>query len=522
MDHSLDNDRKNGVYYTPAALAEFLAKPLIKSEPAKLLDPAYGEGSLLLAAEKVARAKKIRTSVQLYGCDTKPVNGLLEHLPQANLKKTDFFEFSTQNKFDIILMNPPYVRHHFQDNSLIAKYRKRFPDLELLTFKADLWAYFMVKAVLHLTHDACIGAILPWSFLQAEYAQELRKWLAKHFREITIVSLNEKYFDNAEARIVLVWLKGFGYPNKAIQLAYAKNLQDKFVYSNVDINTWSANDIVRLGNTQGDRVLKICREKYGFIQLGKICEVKIGVVTGSDGFFLLQRSQLTDYTFEESQIVSVLSNSREFPSLLNGTITNLKVLPVLRAGEGNKHKRFLAIGRKMKAHLSAHAKRRNSWFAVNTGPVADAFFPYRAVKTPFLLFNEFDIQCTNSVHRLYFRNLNNVQRKWIAVSLLSNISQLSIEKLSKTYGKGMLKIEPSSLKEVLVIKRDDPSIIPIYNLVYAKLRLNNRDSAVRIATKFINSSLSIPQRTSSEVNKALKVLYSSRLGDESIGKQGKP
>src|SRR5437016_1269729 len=89
--------KENGIYYTPAELADCLTKPLVTNNIA-VLDPAYGEGALLLSAEKFCKENKTLSSIHLYGCDTRPLNGLLKHLPKANLRKIDFFHYSTDNK----------------------------------------------------------------------------------------------------------------------------------------------------------------------------------------------------------------------------------------------------------------------------------------------------------------------------------------------------------------------------------------------------------------------------------------
>jgi type I restriction-modification system DNA methylase subunit len=82
-----NHHRKHGIYYTPSVLADYLAAPLITDAGVKILDPAYGEGALLLAAERQYHRKFPNSSLHLFGCDIKPVNGLLRHLPEANLKK---------------------------------------------------------------------------------------------------------------------------------------------------------------------------------------------------------------------------------------------------------------------------------------------------------------------------------------------------------------------------------------------------------------------------------------------------
>jgi hypothetical protein len=83
-----------------------LAKKLLTYNDSKILDPSYGEGALLLSAERVMHTHG-QTSFELFGCDIKPVNGLLQHLPQANLVRENFLDYSINKKFSSILMNPP-------------------------------------------------------------------------------------------------------------------------------------------------------------------------------------------------------------------------------------------------------------------------------------------------------------------------------------------------------------------------------------------------------------------------------
>ncbi|HUV03260.1 MAG TPA: N-6 DNA methylase [Desulfobacteria bacterium] len=46
----MNSERTNGVFYTPPEVANFVADLAIPSSNSTVLDPCYGEGSLLLAA----------------------------------------------------------------------------------------------------------------------------------------------------------------------------------------------------------------------------------------------------------------------------------------------------------------------------------------------------------------------------------------------------------------------------------------------------------------------------------------
>ena len=85
-------------------------------------------------------------------------------------------------------MNPPYVRHHTLTYTKIQKYSKTTNSICKLKKTSDLWAYFLAKALGHIKEGGSIGAILPWSFLQADYARDIRKLLSNKFKHIKIVS----------------------------------------------------------------------------------------------------------------------------------------------------------------------------------------------------------------------------------------------------------------------------------------------------------------------------------------------
>jgi adenine-specific DNA-methyltransferase len=508
----LSEIRKNGIFYTPAELAELLVKPLIMNNGQKVFDPAYGEGSLLLAAEKMSKAKKIANKPKLFGCDIKPVNGLLKHLPEANLKKIDFFNFSTENKFDVIFMNPPYVRHHFQDGESIGRYRQRYPDLNTLGLKSDLWAYFLMKATMHLNHQGSIGAILPWSFIQAEYSKEVRKWLLSNFGEITLLGLNDKYFDRAEARIVLLWLNNFGLKNSIIKMGLSQTISTPPKFRKINTTEWTSQNVISSDSFQIDKFLSAFQQRYGFNKLSQHCDIKIGVVSGADDLFLIDDQQAKEYKFTKKHLIPIVSNSKQFNAILRNELKGLKKLVCIGLKDYGRYKKFVDYGKRQGFHLREHSKRRKPWYSVNPGKYPDAFFPYRVAKLPFILSNNAKLQCTNSVHRLYFKECSVVQIKWIQVALLSIFGQLSLEAESKTYGKMMLKVEPAGLKNALVFSCSDEIINNVHQKVYDKLKNNDKEGAMLEATHFITHYLKVSDFEVKVASKFLQRLQTFRLG----------
>lgn len=192
----------------------------------------------------------------------------------------------------------------------------------------------------------------------------------------------------------------------------------------------------------------------------------------------------------------------------NKPIKNLIVLP--SQGPDN-FKDYIIEGVKSRYHLRAHSLLRDPWYSVDQGEVPDAFFPYRISRMPYLVLNERGFQCTNSIHRIFFKEkLSKCEKKWLQISLLSVPGQLSLETYSKIYG-SVLKIEPKSLKNSIAYKSKAQSINSIYNGVSELLMSGQKDEAVRRATDFINKELKIPRKLSLKAHSALTELQNRRL-----------
>jgi adenine-specific DNA-methyltransferase len=506
--------KRNGIYYTPQVLAEYLAAPLISKDEQTILDPAYGEGALLLAAEKIFQEKNIGKAIHLHGCDTKPVNGLLKHLPEANLLKNDFFDYPIERKFQTILMNPPYVRHHLQNEKEINRYRLLHEELRILNNSSDLWALFLVKAVSHLQENGNIGAILPWAFLQADYSQPLRKWLADNFGTIDVLALSDKYFEDADERIVIIWLKQYGQENRSINIAGSSNIRSKIEYSKISLKSWLANRVSYNGGNAADEILTRYQSEYKFSKFSDYADVKIGVVTGAVDYFILPRAEAKKYDIPNQRLIPIITVSDEFPKYILEGKKNLRLLVALKEKDHLKFKRFIRLGINEEYNLRAHSTRREPWYAVEVGVVPDAFFHYRISKIPYLLPNHEGVQCTNTFHRIYFNGLTPSEKKWIYVSMLSSPAQLSIEINSKTYGRGILKIEPKSLKNTIIVMRNDPSIESVYNAIIKLLSQDKKEQAMILATDFIRKKLTISKDLIDVTNELIESLRKLRRSNK--------
>lgn len=507
---TLSDVKKNGVYYTPSLLARSLAEPLLSDPTLKIIDPAYGDGALILAAEQVLRKKfSLRRRSNLFGCDISPMPDRTQHLLASNLIRCDFFDYPITRKFDVILMNPPYVRHHYLHDK-VDHYQNVVKNIFPLKRTSDLWAYFMVKATNHLKNNGNIGAILPWSFLHADYSVELRKWLTGLFRKIKVLALGANLFNDAKERVVLVWMRGYRDSNKSLFMGTANSPNDHVKYHAISKEYFTRNRVNISFSNDALEVIERYKSQFGFTDFGDYADISIGVVTGADSFFIKNKDELNIMGADVNGMPPIFTNSSQLSGFsINGNTPNSRLLLITKVN-AMKFKDYIKHGESEQYNLRAHSQRREPWYEVKAGNIPDAFFPYRVSLIPYLVLNNKNIQCTNSIHRIYFNNITSLEKKWIQISLLSIPGQLSLEANSRVYGSGVLKIEPSSLRKAICYSSKDRSITGVYNHISKLLLANNRREAMKVATAFIQDSLGIDRRLSIQAETVYEELLSSR------------
>ena len=137
MRYQTENDiKKDGQTFTPHNLANFVAERLLKNSkikpdaPLKILEPAVGDGELLLAL--LQNLKSYPNHIEIYSFDTnetslsKAKRRLEREFPNITSKfyHDNFLQLykpeeatgadnthpEQYTKFDLIIANPPYVR----------------------------------------------------------------------------------------------------------------------------------------------------------------------------------------------------------------------------------------------------------------------------------------------------------------------------------------------------------------------------------------------------------------------------
>ena len=506
------NKQADGVFYTPDKLADYLLAGCPNMEAGNVLDPACGGLALIRAAQRrFCGCKKIH----YYGCDKRAIGS---DSKDVALSCSDFFSYSPCKDFNLIVTNPPYIRGCKCPSSCREWFEQHANELPVVSARSDLWVYFILKCTYMLSSGGSMAAILPWSFFQSEYSIPVREYLSEKFGQIRCLIITQEQFSDTAQKIVLLWLDNKAASQHTFKCGVVNKLTNKSAhYRPVVKQDWISMQWLR--NNESGAFL---RDR--FRSLSDFCDVKIGIVPGATEFFVRSREDIRSLGVDIAQCPKVLTSSRQLnslnASLYKGSINHLLCLTSDDATREGCRK-LIMDGEAHKLNERRHCQNRSQWYVLKKpGRIPDGFFSYRSATIPMLMLNDCGFVNTNGIHSIYFNDgLTDCQKRWIQISLLSAFSLIDIELKARTYGKNVLKIEPTALKGVRVYCNDSKISKKDLDALTVRLNLRDMDGVVMTATGIIGRTLQMNESQIRSVIKRYAAIRKRRTGFDFLSKK---
>jgi adenine-specific DNA-methyltransferase len=216
---SVQQRNRLGQFATPGPLAlEMLqyARALLGPGPVRFLDPAIGTGSFYAALLQQWPLERIgaATGFEIDAGYARACRAVWRSTP-LQLRVEDFTAATppTQaaGRFNLLICNPPYVRHHHLRPTTKARLRQRsmLAGGARLSGLAGLYAHFITIAQPWMSADAIAGWLLPSEFMDVNYGRELKHYL---LRSLTVLRIHrfdpsEAQFSDALVSSAIVWLR---------------------------------------------------------------------------------------------------------------------------------------------------------------------------------------------------------------------------------------------------------------------------------------------------------------------------
>lgn len=290
---------KLGQFATPAVLArEVLSYGLSlmpQGQRVRFLDPAIGTGSFYSALRETIEDRQLE---EAKGYEIDPHYGEpareLWFGSGLDIELADFTKIKPpRNGFNLLICNPPYVRHHHLDGD-----EKRRLQIESKTAAgvklsglAGLYCYFMALSHRWMSADGVAGWLIPSEFMDVNYGQELKRYLLE---EVTLLRIhrfdpNDVQFDDALVSSAVVWFKRTKPPvGHTVEFSYGGTHATPIISRQIAS--------VELANeakwTRFPR--QEVRAAVDTPILSDFFSIKRGIATGSNEFFILRREKIEE------------------------------------------------------------------------------------------------------------------------------------------------------------------------------------------------------------------------------------
>ena len=191
---SKEDKKNNGIYFTPPSIIAKIMKVLFPyfKNITDILEPSCGSGEFLQRFEHFSRFNidAVEFNETIY-------NSINDKF-KSNILNTDFLEWNSNKKYDLIIGNPPFYvmkKQSIKNN----KYEHYY------TGRPNIFVLFIGKALEMLKNDGILAFVLPKNFMNCLYYDNLRKHISTNYKIIDIIECYEdKYLETQQDTIVLI------------------------------------------------------------------------------------------------------------------------------------------------------------------------------------------------------------------------------------------------------------------------------------------------------------------------------
>lgn len=455
--------KARGAFFTPPQVAEFIVEWAVRSPKDRTFEPSCGEATFMLSAALKLRelGARGRLGGQLHGAELHAPSAVaasdaLKHRGfSSSIAIGDFFDFPFRGGYDAVVGNPPYVR--YQDFTGEARTKAREAALAAgvtLTGLASSWAAFVVHSAELLKGDGRLGLVLPAELLSVNYASPVRKYLMRRFGHVQLVVFKERVFPGVLEEVVLILAEGPG-PTKTVEVSQAHNLADldhlvPFHWSPAEPEEkWTP---ALLPADAADAYVELL-EATAFVELESWGSTDLGMVTGNNRYFTLSASRVAELGIPASDLIRISPpGSRHLRGLAFAEDAWKDLAAAGRSvylflppkDDPSAHSlRYIAAGKRRKVHTAYKCRVRNPWWRVPTVSAPDLFLTYMNHDMPRLVANEVGVSYLNSIHGVTLRpEVRVIGRRLLPVAALNSLTALGAELVGRSYGGGLLKVEP--------------------------------------------------------------------------------
>jgi hypothetical protein len=475
---TLEERNRLGQFATPPALALEIAGHAAacwrgRAGDVAFLDPAIGSGSFYSAFRRVFPGGLVGDACGVE-IDAGFAGAARSLWGGAGLRviEGDFTRLEPDRKYHLILANPPYVRHHHLDRGEKERLRRAASGRVGLRVSglAGLYAYFLLLADAWLADGGLAIWLVPSEFLDVNYGAAVKSYLTERvsLRRIHRFCPSDVQFGDALVTSAIV----------VLEKAPPEAGHEVVMSLGGPISAPAAGEVVSLATLRSVRKWSAfpgggARWPESSATLGDFFEIRRGLATGANAFFILERSEAARRGIPDAFLKPILPGCRHlkhhvieadadgYPRLERSLVVIDCDWPEDRLRRDHaEFWGYLQEGRRRGVDRGYLASRRSPWYAQERRPPAPFLCTYMGRRgaedgSPFRFFwNRSRAIAANAYLMLYPRGplkavLDRSPESGEAVlSLLRSVSADHLIGGGRVYGGGLHKLEPRELADL--------------------------------------------------------------------------
>lgn len=498
------NLKKNGSYYTPRILSDFIIRHLFLNykfgKSINILEPSAGDGIFFdsFFSNKTFKNFNIFKYVEGINIDAVEMEESAFRQCRVNSKKyinslskikyflNDFLDFqeSVKKKYDLVIGNPPYIKYHHLSKHQIKQCESIHKQASLSSKKIkNIWTSFLISGTQLLHEDGVLCFVLPAELLQVIYAKELRDFLRDNFRKIEIFAFSDLVFPKIEQDVIILICSKSQTPG--VSFYQVDKLDDlkkpTYVKENSNIHRKTLDKWTNYVLSDKELIL-LDTLKSKLKPISYYCKAEVGIVTAANDFFIVdkdtvkndrlglialpivQKSSLIPSTtnFKKSDYDKISESSKPAYLLL---FDNKKI------NDQPKHIRdYIKKGEQRNLHRRYKCKLRENWYHVPSVWESEGFFTKRSNFIPKMAVNKARSLVTDAFYRIKMKDEYKIED--LVFSFYNTLTLIFAELEGRYYGGGVLELTPNEYKGLSI-----PYCFKVSKTVFNKLDKLLRDKA---------------------------------------------
>lgn len=466
---------KWGQFATPTALALSIARyvrDVAGLSTVRFLDPAIGTGSFYSALRETFPSDSIETAtgIELDSAFAQAAEDLWSK-SGLNIVRGDFTKQQPQSRYNLVLTNPPYVRHHHlsaDDKNRLKARLARFLSPEISGL-AGLYCYFLLLSHDWMEDNGLAVWLIPSEFMDVNYGSALRRYLTER---VTLLHIHRfcptdvQFTDALVSSAIVVFRKALPPPGHSARFSFAGSIESP-----------KSEAYVPLGTLQHSRKwtqfpARTTAENPDELKLGDIFSIKRGLATGSNDFFIIRRELAEEWKIPRQFLKAILPGPRYVTTDIiqahpDGSPVLSPQLYLLDCSEPEEKIKtrwprfyeYLRKGKKDEIAASYLASHRVPWYSQEQRPPAPFLCTYmgrsRNGKHPFrFIWNRSQATAHNVYLMLYPKGplqtvlLKHPELEAQVFTALQSITPAALISEGRVYGGGLHKVEPKELAQI--------------------------------------------------------------------------